>query len=166
MFRTLSPGVSILVTQKPAPRRQKGKSGSVLLCNRRSRQSEHQISVFSILCMGRCKPLGSPNLFLSYVPQLSGASPVSLVTFWSDRWLSLAFPSSSAVILGWWWQNLLDHSLGIRHSHSEARNCWWWWHFILIGNGRRYFHFTTISLFQAIMVFFFISCCSFFGVWG
>ena len=73
--------------------------------------------------------------------------------------------SSSTVILGWWWQNLLDHSLGIPHSHLEARNCWWWWRFIFIGNGRRYFHFITISLFQAFMVFFFIFC-SFFGVWG
>ena len=92
MFRTLSPEVSILVTQKTAPRRQDGKSGSMLFCNRRSRQSEHQRSVFSILCTGRCKPLGSLNLFLSYAPQLSGANHVSLFTFWSGRWLSLAFP--------------------------------------------------------------------------
>ena len=92
MFRTLSPEVSILVTQKTTPRRQEGKSGSMLLCNRRRRQFEHQRSVFSILCMGRCKPLGSLNLFLSYAPQLSGANHVSLFTFWSGRWLSLAFP--------------------------------------------------------------------------
>ena len=92
MLRTLSLGVSILVTQKTAPRRQEGKSGSLLLCDWRSRQSEHQRSVFSILCMGRCKPLGSLNLFLSYAPQLSGANPVSLFTSWSGRWLSLAFP--------------------------------------------------------------------------
>ena len=39
-------------------------------------QSEHPrsaIKKFSILCMGRCKPLGSQDSFLSYAPQLSGA---------------------------------------------------------------------------------------------
>ena len=33
----------------------------------------YQVKEFSILCMGRCKPLGSLNTFLSYAPQLSGA---------------------------------------------------------------------------------------------
>ena len=33
-----------------------------------------QIKEFSILCMGRCKNLGSLKLFFSYVSQLSGAS--------------------------------------------------------------------------------------------
>ena len=33
-----------------------------------------QVKQFSILCLGRCKPLGSRNSFLSYVPQLSGAN--------------------------------------------------------------------------------------------
>ena len=43
---------------------------------------EDQVSVkeFSILYMGRCRPLGSLNSFLSYAPQLSGASAVSLFT--------------------------------------------------------------------------------------
>ena len=34
---------------------------------------------YSILCMGRCKPLGSLNLFLLYAPQLSGAKSYFLV---------------------------------------------------------------------------------------
>ena len=46
----------------------------------------YQVKEFSILCTGRCKPLGSLNSFLSYAPQLSGANPVSLLT------LLLAFP--------------------------------------------------------------------------
>ena len=33
----------------------------------------YQVKEFSILCMGRCKPLGSLNTLLSYAPQLSGA---------------------------------------------------------------------------------------------
>ena len=36
--------------------------------------------------MGRCKPLGSLNSFVSYAPQLSEASPISLFT------LLLGFP--------------------------------------------------------------------------
>ena len=40
----------------------------------------YQVKEFSILCLGRCKPLGPLNSFLSY------ASPVSLIT------LLLAFP--------------------------------------------------------------------------
>ena len=114
----------------------------MLFCNRRSRQSEHQRLVFSILCTGRCKPLGSFHMHLSYLePIMFPCSPFDV----ADGFL-LHSPSSSAVIFGWWRQIPLDHSLWIPHSHLEARNCWWWWCFIFIGNGRRYFHFTTISL--------------------
>ena len=115
----LSRGVSILVTQKTAPRRQEGKSGSMLFCNRRSRQSEHQRLVFSILCTGRCKPLGSFHMHLSYLePIMFPCSPFDV----ADGFL-LHSPSSSAVIFGWWQQIPLDHSLWIPHSHLEARNC-------------------------------------------
>ena len=37
-----------------------------------------KVKEFSILCMGRCKPLGSLNSFFSYAPQLSGA--------WRRQW--------------------------------------------------------------------------------
>ena len=60
-----------------------------------------QVEEFSILCRGRCKPLGSLNSFLSYAPQLSGAKPVSLLTsqeWWDDCFLPS--PSSSAITLG------------------------------------------------------------------
>ena len=80
---------------------------------------------FSILCMRRCKPLGSLNPFLSYAPQLSGTNPVSLLT------LLLAFPQLlSNHHQGW--QPLLDYSLGSSHSHLEARNRWWQRHFLFI----------------------------------
>ena len=42
--------------------------------------------------MGRCKPLGSLNSFLPYVPQLSGADPVFLFSLRIGRSLLLAFP--------------------------------------------------------------------------
>lgn len=46
----------------------------------------YQVKEFSILPVGRCKPLDLLNSFLSYAPQQSGASPVSLFI------LLLAFP--------------------------------------------------------------------------
>ena len=45
----------------------------------------YQVKEFSILPVGRCKPLDLLNPFLSYAPQQSGASPVSL-------FILLAFP--------------------------------------------------------------------------
>ena len=80
-----------------------------------------QVKEFNILCLGRCKPLGSLNSVLSNEPQLSGANPLSWLT------LPLAFPSYCGG-----WQHLLDHSLGSPHSHMEARHCWWLWHFLFI----------------------------------
>ena len=83
-----------------------------------------QVKEFSILCVGRCKPLGSMNSFLSYAPQLSGANPVSLFTLRSGpsgRWLLLAFPQLPSNHHGVW-QRPLDLSFGSPHSLSEARN--------------------------------------------
>ena len=85
----------------------------------------YQVKEFSILCMGRCKPLVSLNSFLSYAPQLSGTNPVLLFT------LLLAFLQLLSNHC-WGWQHLLDHSFGSHHSHLEARNCWWLWHFLFI----------------------------------
>ena len=62
-----------------------------------------------ILCMGRCKPLGSLHSFLSYAPQLSKANPVSFFT------LLLSFPApqqSPWGLGGAWWQHPLDLSFG------------------------------------------------------
>ena len=100
------------------------------VCNKRSRQSEHQRSgiklrKFSILCMGRRKLLGSLNSSLLCAPQLSGANPVSFFT------LLLAFPQLLSNHRGGR-QHLLDRSFGSPHSHLDARNCWWLWHFLFI----------------------------------
>ena len=61
-----------------------------------------QVKEFSILCLGRCKPLGSLNSLLSNAPQLSGANPFSLFTF------LLALLSCSVVSNSVW---PMDHSL-------------------------------------------------------
>ena len=67
-------------SEKAVPRSQEGKSGCIQLCNKRSRQCKYQkikyqVEEFSILWMGKCKPLGSLNSFFSDSPQLSGANP-------------------------------------------------------------------------------------------
>ena len=127
--------------------------GYIQVCNRRSRQSEHQRSgiklrKFCILCMGRCKLLGSLNSSLSCAPQLSGANPVSLFA------LLLAFPQLLSRHRGGW-QHLLDRSFGSPHSHLEPRNCWWLWHFLFINmagdifipqSGRQRFEFQLCPL--------------------
>ena len=89
---------------------------------------------FSVVCMGRFKPLGSLNSFLSSVPQLSGPNPVSLFTYSSGscgRYCSLCSPSSSAVTVAV--AASAGLSFGNPHSHLEARNRWWLWHFLFIG---------------------------------
>ena len=70
----------------------------------------YQVKTFHTLCIGRCKPLGSLNSFLSCAPQLSGANPVSLFT------LLLAFTQLLSNLPGGW-QHLLDLSFGSPHSH-------------------------------------------------
>ena len=73
---------------------------------------------FSILCMGRWKPLGSLNSLLSYAPQLPGANHVSLFTLLLARLLVHQLLSNHCE----GWKHLLDRSLGSPHSHLEARN--------------------------------------------
>ena len=93
----------------------------------------YQIKEFSIVCMGRFKPLGSLNSLFSYVPQLSGPNPVSLFTLSSGscgRWLPLVLPQLLSNHHGGWitmaggspwqvdhhggWRHLLDWALGAR----------------------------------------------------
>ena len=119
-----------------------------------------EVKEFSILCMGRCKSLGSLNSFLSCIPQLSEANPVSLFT------LLLHCPSSSAInvegcSICWItvWGGLINILPGFPcgasgkepacqcrkgeeleglkwlstehiHSHLEARNHWGLWNFL------------------------------------
>ena len=102
--------------QKTAPRRQEGKSSYIQVCNKGSRQSEHQKSDIELrnlaFCLGRCKPLGSLNSFLSYAPHLSGANPVSLFS------LLLAF---SQVLLLLAFLQLLSNLCGVgQHPLDEV----------------------------------------------
>ena len=111
MFRTLSPGDCISGALRKLL--QGGRGYTRLYTSLQQREQSvwiskirYQVKKFSILSMGRCKPLGSLKSFLSYAPQLSEANTVSL--------------------------DPLDHSFGSPHSHLEARNCWRWWHFLFI----------------------------------
>jgi len=86
---------------------------------------------FTILCMGRCKPLGSLNSFFSYAPRLSRVNPVFLFSLRSGIWLLRAFPQLLRNHHEGW-QDPLDLSFGGPHSHLEARSHWWLWHFLFI----------------------------------
>ena len=99
-----------------------------LVCNKRSKPSEHQrsgIKEFSILCIGRCNPLGSLNACLSDASHVSGVSPVFL------GHLASSFPPAPQQS-PWGWQRPKSWSYGSLHSHLEARSHWWLWHFLLI----------------------------------
>ena len=101
-----------------------GLPGYLQVCNKGSRQSEHQRSAFyvwkdrnkafygwkvkeySILYTAKYKPLGSLNSFLSYAPQLSGANLVSSFT------LLLAFPQLLSSHHGGWCRGGVTESTG------------------------------------------------------
>ena len=93
--------------------------------------------------MGRCKPLGSRNSFLSYVSQLSGANPVSLFTLRSGpggRWLLLALPQLLSNHHGVWqlWLDLFwepSFTFGGQKLLMAVTFLVYWY-------GRRYFHST------------------------
>ena len=111
MFNTLSPGDRFPVALKKNCAKEAGGKVRLYTSLQQREQSvwiskiRYQVKEFSILSMGRCKPLGLLKSFLSYVPQLSEANTVSL--------------------------DPLNHSF--RSSHSlKARNCWWLWHFLFI----------------------------------
>ena len=131
MFRTPSLRDSISVTLRKLL--EGGSSGEVRLYTSLQQREQavwtlkvrYQVREFIILCMGRCKPLGSLNSFLSYASQLSGANPVFLLT------LLLAFPQLLSNHHREW-QHPLDPSFGSLHSHLEVRKCWWLWHLLFI----------------------------------
>ena len=79
MFRTLSPGDIISVALKKLL--QGGKRGSQAIDKFAKREQavwiskiRYQAKEFSILCMGKCKPLGSLNSFLSCALSYLGPS--------------------------------------------------------------------------------------------
>ena len=106
-------------SEKTALRMQEGKSGYVQVCNREqavwTSKMRYQVKEFSILCRGRCKALDSLNSFLSYAPQFSRASTISLLI------LLLASPQLLSNHHGEW-QHPLDRSFGSPHSHLETSN--------------------------------------------
>ena len=67
--------------------------------------------------MEKCKPVGLLNSFLSYAPQLPGASPVSL---------HHSLPPQSP------WGGGSTWGFGSPRSRSQARNRGWLWHFLFI----------------------------------
>ena len=84
MFRTLSPGDSISIALRKLLRGgRKGRQDIYKFATKGvgSLNTKDQVEVkeFSILCMGRCKPLGSLNSFPSYALQLPGAKSCFLV---------------------------------------------------------------------------------------
>ena len=99
MFRTPSPGDSRSV---PLRKLLQGDRREVRLCTSlQQREQEvwiskirYQVKECSILCMGRCKPLGSLTSFLSYATQLSRP-----VLFHCSPWF-LHSPRSSAISVG------------------------------------------------------------------
>ena len=121
MLRTLSEGDNISVALRKLP--QGGRSGIQAIYEFATkwtvwtsknivqvRKTWYQVKEFNILLlMGRCKPLGSLDSFLLYVPQLSGAKsslivdcfyPNSLFTARDakcGRWLLLASPQAPAI---------------------------------------------------------------------
>ena len=66
----------------------------------------YQVKEFSILFMGRCKPLGSLNTFLSYAPQLSGAKSYFFVHL--KEWQMVAPCIPPAPQESSWWMAASD----------------------------------------------------------
>ena len=79
MFSSLSPGDNISVALRKLLQGVRRGSQAVYkfatkgACSLTSK-IRYQVKEFNILCMGRCKPLGSLNSFFSYDPHLSGAT--------------------------------------------------------------------------------------------
>ena len=150
MFRTPSSGDSISVALRKMLQGGGGVGGGVVRLYTSLQQRYQEVWTSKIRCqvkeflyVGRCKPLGSLNSFLSCVCQLPGAKSCFLVHL--KEWQMAAScipappppPCSSAItnhlIWGTWreWHRL-DCSFGTSHSHLEARNHWWLWHFLFI----------------------------------
>ena len=102
--------------------------------------------------MGRCKPLGSLNSFLSYAPQLPEANPVSLITLRSGIFATCIPPAPQQSPWGvaastgsQFWEPSFTFE-GQRSLMALTFFVYWY--------GRRYFHFTVWCL------SFFNCCCS------
>ena len=156
MFRTPSPSSS----EKTVPRRTEGESNYILVCNKRSRQSEHQRSDFKLRNLVFCV-WEDTSFWAQWIRSLpmhlcsgggggggvwggGSTNPVLLFTLKSGRWLLLAFP-----------QLLSNHGRGL----TASVGCQFWEPSFTFGGqkstmamifpvycyGRRYFHFTALS---------------------
>ena len=120
MFRTLSPGDSISVALRKLL--QGGRRGSQAMYKSATKEAgvlntKDQLSTkeFTILCVGRSKPLGS----LKFIPftctsAISGQS-------WFLVHLASCIPPAPQQSPWRGWQHLLNHSLGSPQAHLEAR---------------------------------------------
>ena len=126
MFRPLSPGASISVALRKLLQGGRGEVRLYTTLQQRKQavwtsKVRYQVKEFSILCAGRCKPLGSLNSLPSHTPQLSGTN---LLPF-SPCFLH---PSSSlAMTLGV--EACTTGSVWGPSFTLEARNRWWLRHF-------------------------------------
>ena len=111
-----------------------------------SQRVRHDWTTNTVLCMGRCKPLGSLNSFLSYAPQLSGVKTCFLIVYILNpllivkggrcgRWLLLGYPQLFAITMRGsdiCWIIGIVFPFGSPHLHLEVRNLWWLCHFLPI----------------------------------
>ena len=101
----------------------------------------YEVKEFSILCMGRCMPLGSLNSFLPYAPQLSEANPVSLIPLRSGRFATCIPPAPQQSPWG------VAASTGSQFWEPsftfEGQRLLMALIFFVYLYGRRYFHFTV-----------------------
>ena len=101
MFRILSPGNSISEALRKLLQR-----GRVRLYTRLQQREQavwtskirYQVKEFGILCMGRCKSLGSLNSFFSYTPQLSETKSCFLVHLKEWHMAASCIPPSSSAV--------------------------------------------------------------------
>ena len=101
----------------------------------------YQVKEFRILCMRRCKPVGSLNSFLSYAPQLSGTKSCFLVHLKEWQMAASCNPPSQqsprrvAASVGSQFGEPSFTSGGQKSLMAVTFPVYWY--------GRRYFHFTT-----------------------
>ena len=110
--------------ERTVPSRQGKESGYIEVCNKHQallwikKKQVSQIKEYStLLCMGRCKCLGTLKSLPSYASRLSGASTLLLVSH------GLSPACTLTAVAGAGLQALLSvrAHLGLRHSHLESQ---------------------------------------------
>ena len=102
-----------------------------------SSKIRYQVKEFSVLCVGRCKPLGSLNSLLSYAPQPSGQSCflVHLASCIPPAPQQSRWGAAASCGLQFWEPSFTFE--GQKSLMAVTFLAYWY--------GRRYFHFTTKS---------------------